>query len=57
MGLLFGEQLADRQREVLFEGFLVGLLGNIFALLRCSQQRVIVVANAQLALNVTPGAV
>jgi Fe-S cluster biosynthesis and repair protein YggX len=53
--LLGGEEVADVAGEVLFEGFFVGFLGDVFALLGCGEEGV--VAAAEFGFELAPGAV
>ncbi len=53
--LLTGEDVADVGGEVLLEGFLVGFLGDVFALLRGCEQGVI--PTAEFGFELSPGAV
>ena len=54
MCLLFGEQLPDRQRQILIQRVLVGRFGVIFARFCRRQQGVI--STPELGLQVCPGA-
>jgi hypothetical protein len=53
--LLFGEQLTQRQWQILIQNILVDSFKRVLALFRCFQQRVI--AAAELRLQVAPYAV